>query len=220
MSFSHVPIAFSFVTLSALVANASASVIPAASTGPYAGTLVTSASVNTPNPGNDNVPGLSTNTLTYAGSFSTVSAGGVGFSVANGPATEYSVTLSITNNTGTQWSQYELYSGAGNILQPAYTGWFVFDYDLAPTISGAGTSAATWSGANAANTITNDNWLTFSNLSIPAGATIQMTFNLDLPVNASGGWAVQQLPLAVPTPASAALLGLGSLLTLRRRRVK
>lgn len=193
-------------------AAANASVITGTNNGGGGGGLfVNSSSVATPNPGNNNVLGLSTNTLSYNETFNNVNYGSATYANAQGPPTEYTVSIAVLNNTGVNWIGFECYTGSGTIIAPSYLNWFVFDFDLAPTISGPGTGGATWSPLN-------DNWITFSNLNVPAGATISMTFNLDLPVNTFGSWAIQQRPIAIPAPGSLALLGLGGLVATRRRR--
>ncbi|MEM7311835.1 MAG: PEP-CTERM sorting domain-containing protein [Planctomycetota bacterium] len=56
----------------------------------------------------------------------------------------------------------------------------------------------------------NNNWLSFSNLNLTPGSTMSIDFNLDLPVNASGNWQIQQVPAAVPEPGTSLLLVFGS----------
>ncbi|MEM7311836.1 MAG: hypothetical protein AAF497_01665 [Planctomycetota bacterium] len=122
-----------------LVSHSQASIITSTSNSPSNGFTIQSSSVATPNPGNDNVPGASPNTLEYDATFNWI--GGTwstGFGVGGGAATEYSVNLDITNGSTVTVTDYTLYVGAGTMDFPGYTNWFVFDFDQAPTLTGAG----------------------------------------------------------------------------------
>lgn len=189
---------------------ASASIIDSPWTGGSGMLFTSSASVATPNPGNDNVPGLSPNTLSYVSSFTFVSDGSNVFDVLEGPATEYTVDLTITNNTGQAWTGYTLYVGGGTLAFQIPVSFVGFDFDLAPTISGPGAAFATTSSQTS-------NIIVWSNLNVAPGDTVQFGFNLDF-LSGSGGWQVQQLPTPVPAPASALLPALGVGLGLKRRR--
>ncbi|MFN0133988.1 MAG: hypothetical protein ACKVW3_15845 [Phycisphaerales bacterium] len=183
---------------------AGASVIPSVSTGG----VVTSASVTTPNPGNNNVLGLSTNQLIAFENWTSNATTGLGFAVASGPSTEYTVRKTITNNTGTAWIGFECYIGAGNITTPTPTTSFVFDLDLAPMNTFGGTSTVTVS-----NTL-----LTFTGFTLNSGQTMALEFNMDLPTNSQGGWAIQQRPIVMPSPGAAAVCFAGLGMLARRRR--
>jgi hypothetical protein len=195
---------------SLLAPAAGAGIITGTSTGSGGGGLwVNTSSVSTPAPGNDNVLGASPNTLLYDQTFSSTTAGSATFTNAGGPPTEYSVHLDVKNSSGVAWSGYTVYVGAGTMDFPTYTNWFTLDFDLAPTISGAGGSPA-WSSPD-------NNWLVWSGLNVTPGSTIQLEFNLDLPFNTSGGWGIAQRPTPVPAPASLALLACGVACAKRRR---
>ncbi|HZW10506.1 MAG TPA: hypothetical protein VFF69_11445 [Phycisphaerales bacterium] len=206
----------SFVALLALWSGAATpasvgGIIVSTSMGTNGGLTVTSATVGTPEPGNDNVPGLSANTLFYMETYNDVATGAARFAHAEGPPTEYSVTLVVTNETGVVWTDYALFVGLGNIDFPLFVDYFAFDFDMPPTISGAG-GLPSWSSPDA-------NWLVWSGLEVEPGSTIQFEFNLDLLAeNISGDWLIHQRPTAIPAPATAAvLLASAACLSMSRR---
>ena len=210
------PVALLLAAAFSAAPAAHASVITSASATTWGTSTNSSASVSTPNPGNNNVPGLSTNTLTYNLSFFAISpsGGGSAFSLAAGPGTEYTTTLNITNNTTQAWSRYDLYVGAGNIAQPTspIPSVFAFDYDLSPTITGSGVGSAVL-------TLVNTSFFHFTNLNVGVGQSFTVVFNLDLPnPGSSGGWAIQQRPYPVPAPGPVLLASLGALGILARKR--
>ena len=125
-------------------------------TGPLSGggTGTLSGTVNTPSPGNDNVTGLSPNTVNLTESILTFdpSSGflsNFGLSSSTNARTEYTVTKTITNNTGFNWTSFRVAVGcdpAGTVLRytvPCFgqgaNNPIRMDYDLLPTISGSGT---------------------------------------------------------------------------------
>ena len=125
--------------------------------GPIAGTGTLTGVINTPFGANDNVTGLSPNTINLTESitgFDPNSGFLSNFTMVASPngRTEYTVTKTITNNTGFTWTSYRVGVGcdpAGTI--PRYTvpcfgaganNPLRMDYDLLPTISGAGTGGA------------------------------------------------------------------------------
>lgn len=199
--------------IAAMGCAAHAGVIDSTINGGFFPLTVNSSAFATPSPGNYNVPGISPNTLSFDETYSFNFGGAAQFTYVAGPSTEYSVTIVVKNNTGLTWTGYELYCGAGTPDVPDYFSGLIFDYDLAPAASGPGTGGATWSALN-------DNWLTYSNLNVPAGATIQLNFNYAIVIagNATGGPYIFQKPITVPTPGCLAMLGLGGLFTARRRR--
>jgi hypothetical protein len=192
---------------------ASAGIINGVTSGSGGGGLfVNNASFASPDPGNDNVLGQSTNTLWYDEGFSNNFAGASQYFWVAGPATEYTVTLDIDNNTGTTWYAFDCYCGASTIDVPVYYGGLVFDFDLAPAMSGPGTGGQTWSSIN-------DNWISFAGLNIPAGASIQIVFNLDvLVLGDNGGPLIFQRPYDVPAPGVLGAVGLSGMIGARRRR--
>lgn len=89
-------------------------------------------------------------------------------------------------------------AGANNPLR--------MDYDLLPTISGAGTGGVSLITPNEA-------YFDFTGLSVGVGSTITLTFNMDTGINWSGGAPMGQFAnvSSIPEPGTYAMLGLGLL---------
>src|SRR5579859_2100229 len=196
-------------------ANAGASIIPSTLDGSGGGGLfVLNSSVATPSPANPLGGSLAyPNTLYYNETYGPITDwGAVIFNLSSAPASGYAVTLHIQNTSAQAWSGYSLYSGAGDILDPAYQNFLTFDLGSTPTIQGGGPSA-TFTSAN-------NNWIVWSDLNVPVNSTIELTFNFNLAAGMSGGWQIQQMAQLVPTPepSTLALSVLGGLLLFRRRK--
>lgn len=165
-------------------------------------------SVATPNPGNDNVPGLSTNLLDFDLTVNAVTGGDASFNGGTGPATEYTVTTKVTNNTGVTWIGYTLSLAGGTRAAPTLQSVYIYDFDLAPTLTG---SAGSWASPN-------NNTINWTGLNVPHGQSITLVCNIDLPVIGAGGWHFDQFPTQVPGPGPAVTGLLAGLVALRRRR--
>jgi hypothetical protein len=119
--------------------------------------------------------------------------------------TEYRVTESVDNNTGTLWSQYDMILGygVGAGFVPATAGdGLDFDFN---TFDTPATSSAFTFVANAEKT------LVFSGGVQGSGAQTY-EFRIDVPnIQAAGGlgrFTLRQVPTQVPEPATLALAGL------------
>jgi hypothetical protein len=179
----------------------SPTVAPVAS-GPGLG-LVSIGAIVTPNPRNDNQTGggaADNNVVIPLKRFDFNNYIDIVFTVnSDDGTTEYKFTEFVDNNTGINWSSYtmQLGSGTGTAFVPATTGALDFD---APGFDGPPTSAPLSTVA------TSPYQLTFSG-GIQGTGAVPYTFRLDVP-DGLNSFTLRQTPIAVPEPASLALLGL------------
>lgn len=169
-------------------------------------------------PNNDDVAGVSLNELFvtqkhYIGigpvdiEFTVVPTGGV---------TEYTIIEGVSNSTGFDFTEYRMELGFGmgiDFVQSAPGDGLDFDapdYNLPTTLAPFFTTV----------TVTEDVITASDGISLPNGAfTIPyFQFAIDVPDGISA-FTLRQVPTAVPEPASVALLTLGAVTTLSRRRL-
>jgi len=207
MSIIHFAIATSAAITVAAAPPARASIIlaPLQASGSI---MLNGGSVVTPNPGNDNVPGLSTNLLDFDLTVNALTGGDASFNGGTGPATEYTVTTKVTNNTGVTWVGYTLSLAGGTRAAPTLQSVYIYDFDLAPPLTG---SAGSWASPN-------NNIINWTGLNVPHGQSITLVCNIDLPVLGAGGWRFDQYPTQVPGPGAAMTALLAGLLGIRRCR--
>jgi hypothetical protein len=179
----------------------SSTIVPVAS-GPGLG-LASVAAVVTLNPRNDNQTGGGTadnNVVIPLKRFDFNNYIDIVFTVlSDDGTTEYKFTEFVDNNTGINWSSYrmQLGSGTGTAFVPATTGSLDFD---APGYDGPPTSAPLSTVA------TSPYQLTYSG-GIQGTGAVPYTFRLDVP-DGLNTFTLRQTPIAVPEPASLALLSL------------
>lgn len=167
-----------------------------------------SGGVVTPSPGNDNVPGLSPNTISWDVDCFGLYGGTTSFNGGTGPATEYTATIVVENNTGVTWNGYTMSLEAGSRAAPVLQSTYIFDFDLSPTLTG---SPGNWTSPN-------NNRIEWTGLNVPSGSSITLVANVDFPVTGAGGWWIDQWPTQVPSPGPGVLALAGTLLAIRRRR--
>ena len=211
---------FVLALVSSSIANATVfTTVTGPLSGGGTGTLL--GTVNTSSPGNDNVTGLSPNTVNITESILTFdpSSGFLSnFGLSSSPSarTEYTVTKTITNNTGFNWTSFRVAVGCNPVgIDPRYTvpcfgqganNPIRMDYDLLPTISGLGTIGNSLITPNEA-------YFDFTGLNVANGSTITLTFNVDAGIGWSGSAPMGQFAnvSSVPEPGTYAMLGLGLL---------
>jgi len=212
-----------------MAGSANASLITSIN-GPSTGSGTLTGVVSTPASGNNNAPGLSPNTIGLNESitgFNPIS--GFSLNLNLGPTqtgTEYTVTKTITNNTGFAWNSFTVAVGCSpgppvlaGMQSCGGNGPLLMDYDLLPTASGSGTGGA---GVTTAN----DAFFQLTGLNLAPGQTMTLTFNLDVGAFWAGNGEMHQYASgsAVPEPATYALTGAGlsgmALLGLLRKRQK
>ena len=179
----------------------------------------------TPAPNNDNVAGASPNVIPYSIFYN---AGGLGITdvefvvTESGGTTEYRITQTLINNTGTPWTgfRYELGFGTGASFVRSGVADFL-DFD-APDRDPAPTS-------NVYSTLLHDsNLLEWTGGLTPSIGVLIQAFQIDVPdglagFNPSGQnrFTLRQFALTaapVPEPAAFGLFGAGLLLVALRRR--
>jgi hypothetical protein len=184
------------------------------------GTGTVTGTVSTPNPNNGHITGISSNTLDLTEDISSFWFA-ADFQLPNSTdSTEYFVTKTVTNHTGSAWSDFRIYVGCGQFEDDPNCPFFplTLDYDVAPTLSVAGLLSAQ-----------SDISMTWSGLSVADGQTIKLEFSMHTCPNCGGDWGIFQNATLQPNgtespePGAALLVPAGLILVgssrmLRRRR--
>jgi hypothetical protein len=194
-----------------------ASCLPAATiTAPFSGTGGTvSGTVNTPAPNNNNVLGLSPNTVNITEGWFGVT-GSVAFQLPQSAgSTEYYFTKTVTNNSAFLWTSFGMAMGCGPTGSTDCGGGLngnplTLDYDVAPTSSAGGSLIAS-----------NGYSLLWAGLNVAPGQSVTFNFSVDTCSGCGGAWQIiQTANVAAPEPGTmllcaAGLVGVG---VYRKRR--
>jgi hypothetical protein len=225
-------IASAMLVAAVLINSASAGIIlssatippgPPVASGPGLG-FVSVPAIITLSPGNDNFPTdspLDNNIVVPLKRFDFNDYIDIEFTVLSTTspvASEYQVTEFVDNNTGVDWSGYNMYlgfgTGAGFTLSPPGDG-LDFDfplYDAPPTSPAFGTVTPDASGDS----------LSFSGGTHGSGAQPYL-FRIDVPnlgpIPGTGTFTLRQIPIPVPEPSAVVLacLALAGMTAYRRR---
>ncbi|GAB4108065.1 MAG: hypothetical protein Kow00105_13940 [Phycisphaeraceae bacterium] len=169
-------------------------------------------------PNNDNVVGASPNGIlvTQKDFFGVNGVADIVFDVVDtGGTTEYAVAEGVSNSSGIDWSQYriELGFGVGSAFVPSTAG-DGLDFDTPDQ-----DSPFDFSAFFSTPTLVGEDVILATGGLFPylAFTTPLFQFSIDVPDGISN-FTLRQIPIAVPEPTSAALMG-GSMALLLRRRL-
>jgi hypothetical protein len=184
--------------------------------------------VSTPAPNNFDTSTASQNVIAFpsgyvGSSFNSLNPLDTVFFVSpSGGTTEYFLSETITNNSGIDWAGFTL-----SITD--ITGSFVFlqspNFNLTPAPTSNPTVSivtATLNGLAKQLILGAVSVPPFGPAIVPSGGSIDLTFSMDVPDNATNfsGFAIQQSPSPVPEPETLSLLALGGIgLWFARRHV-
>ncbi|MBS1835996.1 MAG: PEP-CTERM sorting domain-containing protein [Acidobacteria bacterium] len=124
----------------------------------------------------------------------------VGYTTPFGPSTNYTVTKTVTNNTGFTWGDFQIATGCGSNQTVA----------CGSNIVNLSSPAGASSSAGGTFSALNSYMFGWTGLNVAPGQTVTFTFDVTTCANCSGGWALSQsATTGVPEPSTTAISGLG-----------
>lgn len=147
--------------------------------------------------------------------------------VPTGTSVEYTINELVTNNTAQTWTSFEMQLGEGLLanFQPYSNAAIAVTFDV------PNQNPAPVSSSFPVVSLHTPTHLIFSGGTLLPGATMSIRFQIDnnTPQDINGDGAIdgsdvvpitlREFPVGIPAPGAAALLGLGGIMVLRRRRV-